>query len=103
VNEVIHSITYENNLQVLFLLDIITPLPMSPSDSHNLRSSSVVYIRSLSNKTTFDTPDDFYRQMRQTEVVTPYSPTLLHRRRSASSESGIVQHFSSSSHIFSWN
>jgi len=47
---------------------------MSPSDCHNVRGSSVVYIRSLSNKTAFRSPDEFYKQMHQTEMTSSSSP-----------------------------
>ncbi|CAF2380997.1 unnamed protein product [Rotaria sp. Silwood2] len=63
--------------------DVLTPLTMSPSDVNNSRASSVVVIRSLSNKIPFESPDDFYRQMRQLEA--PSTPSKLFQRRMNSS------------------
>ncbi len=59
---------------------------MSPTETHDKRSSSVVVIRSLSNKTSFDSADEFYKQMQQSEM-TRSSPIPLHRRHSSSIES----------------
>ena len=63
-------------LPLFFSLDVVSPLPSSLTDGRDLRSSSVVFIRSISNKTAFDTPDEFYRQMRQSEM-TPSSPGVV--------------------------
>jgi len=62
--------------------DILTPLPSSPYENHHCCPSSVVVIRSLSNKTSFDTPDEFYQQMRH-ENMTPLSPLSLDTSRSS--------------------
>lgn len=42
---------------------------MSPSDCHSVRGTSVVYIRSLSNKTAFRSPDEFYKQLNRNEMT----------------------------------
>ena len=66
------------------MLDTLTPLPPSPGYSGHT-ASSVVVIRSLSNKTSFETPDEFYQQMNQSEL-TQSTPTPSHRHRIASPE-----------------
>jgi hypothetical protein len=82
------------------LLDVLTPLPISSSDSNSnnrdTRSSSVVVIRSLSNKTSFDSPDDFYRQMHES-VASSDSPNMFHRRHSSTPETSTVGNSSFSS------
>ncbi|CAF4549219.1 unnamed protein product [Rotaria sp. Silwood1] len=67
--------------------DVLTPLTMSPNDVNNCRTSSVVFIRSLSNKTSFETPDDFYRQMHQSDVQSTAFSKLFQRRMNSSPES----------------
>ncbi|UJR35506.1 hypothetical protein I4U23_028260 [Adineta vaga] len=69
--------------------DILTPLPKSPGDYDDKRPSSVVVIRSLSNKTSFESPDDFYQQMHQSAMTTSMSP--FHRRHSSTPESNDPQ------------
>lgn len=64
---------------------------MSPDDSHNIRGSSVVVIRSLSNKTSYDSTDEFYKQMHHSEMVES-SSISFHRRRNSTPESSIIQY-----------
>ena len=68
--------------------DILAPLPISSKD---IRSSSVVVIRSISNKTSFESPDEFYRQMHQSDVA----PSEAHRHHAAISDSGTAERCSS--------
>jgi hypothetical protein len=84
---------------ILFLLDILTPLPKSPGDCDWTRRSPIVVIRSLSNKTVFDSPADFYQQMNQFEA-TRSSPIPFYRRYSSTPESSIVDYQSSSNQFF---
>ncbi|CAF0985113.1 unnamed protein product [Rotaria magnacalcarata] len=67
--------------------DVLTPLPMSPSDFNGSQSTPVVLIRSLSNKTTYKSTDDFYRQMHQSEIAKASSSKLFQRRLSSTPES----------------
>ncbi|CAF0818483.1 unnamed protein product [Rotaria sordida] len=86
-----HSACNDDNKEDNGQRDPLSPLTMSPNDVNNCRSSSVVVIRSLSNKTTFESSDDFYRQMYQSEL--PSAPSkLLQRRMSSSSESNRHQY-----------
>jgi hypothetical protein len=73
-----------------FYLDVLTPLPRTPGDCQDIRSSSVVVIRSLSNKTSFDSPDEFYQQMHQSEMARS-SPILFQRHHSSPPESSMVE------------
>jgi len=75
----------------LFLLDVLTPLPMSPGDCRDIGSSPVVVIRSLSNKTAFNSADEFYQEMNQSELARS-SPNLFQRHHSSPPESSIVEH-----------
>lgn len=64
-----HSIFIEDTEEDNDDQDVLTQLPMSPSDCHNVRGTSVVYIRSLSNKTAFRSPDEFYKQLNRNEMT----------------------------------
>ena len=90
---------YKSLSNIVLLLDILTPLPTSPSDCNDMRPSSVVVIRSLSNKTVFESPDDFYRQMNQSEIASS-SLASLHRRHSSTPESSKIEYLSFSSHFY---
>jgi hypothetical protein len=71
------------------MLDIAMPLRDSREEIDHIRPSSVVVIRSLSNKTMFDTPDEFYRQMNQSDVISLSSPSV-HSSCANSPESGTI-------------
>lgn len=64
---------------------------MSPGECHHTRGSSVVVIRSLSNKTSFDSPDEFYQQMHQSEIARSF-PTVFQRRYSSTPESSTIKY-----------
>ncbi|CAF1283232.1 unnamed protein product [Adineta ricciae] len=83
------SVFNENNEEDGNERDVLTPLPMSPGEYDDKRPSSVVVIRSLSNKTSFDSPDEFYKQMHQSEMMTSMSP--FRRRRSSTPEPNMTQ------------
>jgi hypothetical protein len=73
----------------IFSLDILTPLPRSPGECDGSRPSPIMVIRSLSNKTVFDSPAEFYQQMQQLEVSRS-SPISFHRRYSSTPESSKI-------------
>ncbi|CAF1121290.1 unnamed protein product [Adineta steineri] len=83
------SVFNEDNKEDANDEDVLTPLPNSASDCEDSRPSSVVVIRSLSNKTTFDSPDDFYRQMHQSTMTVSSPP--LHRRHSSTPDPNAPQ------------
>lgn len=78
-------------LLFFFFVDVLTPLPTSPGDFHHAPGSSVVVIRSLSNKTSFDSPDEFYQQMHQSEIARS-SPIHFQPRHCSSNDTSMIKY-----------
>ena len=64
---------------------------MSPGDCDGSRPSPIMVIRSLSNKTVYDSPAEFYHQMQQLEVSRS-SPIPFHQRHSSTPDSSKIHY-----------